>query len=72
MAQKRKTIGIRKLARKDRSDVITLEIQAKVAEMFRGAGFKPIVIGQSASKITAHGRDDPRKEWQVHIEMYPM
>ena len=35
MARKQKTISIRKLARKDRADVITLEMQAKAAELFK-------------------------------------
>src|SRR3979490_3453059 len=70
MARKQKTISIRKLARKDRDDVITLEMQAKAAELFKRAGFKPVIMGPSTSRISVHGKG-PDHEWRIHAEMYP-
>ena len=69
MARKQKTINIRKLARKDRADVITLEMQAKAAELFKRAGFKSVIMGPSTNRITVHGKG-PNHEWKINSEVY--
>lgn len=66
MARKQKTIGIRRLARKDRADLL----QAKVAQLFKEAGFEPVIVGPATSRITVHSRDS-RREWKINVEMYP-
>jgi hypothetical protein len=69
MARK-KTISIRELARKDRADVITLEMQAKAAELFERAGFTPVIRGTSTSRMSVHGKGSDH-EWRINVEMYP-